>query len=166
MNTYFYGGAFNPLTNSHMKIIIDILSEMQEDDLLVIGITDHDYKTFQYDYNLRNLILKKNCLEYCLYPNKKIKLIKQDKRTWKFLNELGYNNYILVIGEDEYQDLINNKWHFSNEILNNFKIKVIERNDGVSSTIVRKLLNDNNFEEVKKYISDITLNILINEKSK
>lgn len=157
---YFYGGAFNPLTNSHMKIIKSILNEMNIEDLLIIGITDHDYKTFQYDYKLRENILKNNCLQYCLYPNKRIKLIKQDKRTWQFLNELGYNNYVLVIGEDEYIDLKDGKWHNSENILNTFEIKVIPRNDGISSSKVRELLNNNNFEEAKKYISEITANIL------
>jgi nicotinic acid mononucleotide adenylyltransferase len=48
--TYFYGGAFNPMTISHMKIIQSVLSEMDKDDLLIVGITDHDYKSFQFNY--------------------------------------------------------------------------------------------------------------------
>lgn len=159
--TYFYGGAFNPLTNSHMKIIKEILNEMNNDDLLILGITDHDYKKFEYDYDLRLTILKKNLLSYCNHSYKSIKLVKQDERTWKFLNSLGYKNYVLVIGEDEYIDLKDGKWHYSDDILHNFEIKVIPRNDGISSTRVRDLLkNNSNYDELKEYISDITYKIL------
>ena len=126
--TYFYGGAFNPMTNSHMKIIQSVLSEMDKDDLLIVGITDHDYKSFQFNYELREKIVFENCLTYCNYPNKRVKIIKQDKRTWRFLNELGYKNYVLVIGEDEYIDLKDGKWHHSEDILNSFEIKVIQSN--------------------------------------
>jgi nicotinic acid mononucleotide adenylyltransferase len=159
--TYFYGGAFNPLTNSHIEIINTILNEMNNDDLLIIGITDHDYKTFQFSYDIRYFIVKQNCLTYCNHPYKRIKLIKQDKRTWQFLNELMYKNYVLVIGEDEYIDLKNGKWFYSKEILDNFELKVIPRNNGISSTKVRELLKNNaTFEELKEYISDITYQIL------
>lgn len=160
-NAYFYGGAFNPMTLSHLNIIKNILSEMNNDDLLLIGITDHNYKKIEYSYELREKILTKNLLTYCNFPEKRIKLIKQDKRTWEFLNSLWYKKYTLVIGQDEYEDLINKKWHYSDEILNTFKLKVIPRTDGISSTKVRELLKNKNFQIIKNYISEETYKLLI-----
>ena len=158
--TYFYGGAFNPMTKSHLKIIQTILEKMSNDDLLIIGITDHDYKQFKYDYSLREKIVQKNCLSYCNHTYKRIKLVKQNKRTWKFLNELGYNNYVLVIGEDEYKDLKDGKWYYSDLILENFEIFVIPRTDGVSSSKVRELFENKMFLTAMKYLTPTTIKLL------
>ena len=128
--------------------------------MLIIGITDHDYKQFKYDYSLREKIVQKNCLSYCNHPYKRIKLVKQDKRTWKFLNELGYNNYVLVIGEDEYKDLKDGKWYYSDLILANFDIFVIPRTDGVSSSKVRELFENKMFLTATRYLTPTTIKLL------
>ena len=158
--TYFYGGAFNPMTISHMKIIQSVLLEMDKDDLLIVGITDHDYKSFQFNYELREKIVFENCLKYCNYPYKRVKIIKQDKRTWRFLNELGYKNYVLVVGEDEYIDLKDGKWHHSEDNLNSCEIKVIQRNDGVSASKVRELFKNKMFLTAMKYLTPVTIKLL------
>ena len=113
---YFYGGAFNPMTLSHLKIIKNIFQEMSKDDLLVIGITDHDYKTFEFDYSLRFSIVFENL--NAIKDKKNFKILKQNQRTWKFLNDNFKNDRIkLVIGQDEYEDLKAGKWHYYNEYI-------------------------------------------------
>lgn len=161
---YFYGGAFNPLTNTHLTIIKNIISILKTDDILVIGITDHNYKIFEFPYTTRFSILYENLIEFT--TNKNIKIIKQDERTWKFLNKHFPNeNITLVLGEDEYIDLLNEKWHFSKDILNTYNIKVIPRTDGISATKVRELLKNNaSNEELLKYVSNITLKIIKEEE--
>lgn len=161
---YFYGGAFCPMTLAHLNIIDGIVNDMNEKDLLIIGITDHDYKKFQYSFKLRKEIVEKNLVKYA---GKKIKLVKQTERTWKFLHNLGYSEYTLVVGEDEYNDLKAGKWHYSNEILNTYRIKVIPRGDKISATAAREIINrDINDIKLLEYISEITLKILKNEYSK
>lgn len=165
---YFYGGAFNPITKAHIDIIKNILDNMKDEDSMIIAITDHDYKNYDYDYNTRLHIVLKN-LKYAGFNDTlggRVKLIKQDRRTWKFLNEVLNikNNLTLVIGEDEWNDLKNYKWHYSKDILNLYKIKVIPRTNDISSSKVRELLqNKASFDELQKYITKETYNILKGE---
>lgn len=162
---YFYGGAFNPMTKAHIDIIKNIFNNMKDEDLMIIAITEHDYKNYDYDYNTRLHIVLEN-LKYAGFNDtlgSRIQLIKQDRRTWKFLNEVLKikNNLTLVIGEDEWNDLKNHKWHYSKELLTTYKFKVIPRTDNVSSTKVRKLLKNNvGFDELQKYITRETYEIL------
>lgn len=164
---YFYGGAFNPMTLAHLEIINNILNEMDNDDWLTIGITEHDYKTFDYSYSIREYILTQNLLKYATPPFKHVRILKQDKRTWNFLHEIfdeeKQKNIVLVIGEDEYNDLKDKKWHYSKEILSTYQIKTISRTNNISATKVRELIAKNaDFKELKKYITKTTYNILKN----
>ena len=59
---YFYGGAFNPMTVTHQEIITDLITNMTVKDRLVIAITTHDYKTYQFPYDVRKNIITKNLL--------------------------------------------------------------------------------------------------------
>ena len=133
-----------------------------------IVIIDNDYKNYDYDYNTRLHIVLKN-LKYAGFNDTlggRVQLIKQDRRTWKFLNEVLNikNNLTLVIGEDEWNDLKNYKWHHSKDILDLYKIKVIPRTNDISSSKVRELLrNKANFDELQKYITKETYNILKGE---
>jgi nicotinic acid mononucleotide adenylyltransferase len=65
-----------------------------------------------------------------------------------------------VIGEDEYIDLKDGKWHHSEDILNSFEIKVIQRNDGVSSSKVRELFKNKMFLTAMKYLTPATIKLL------
>ena len=154
---YFYGGAFNPMTISHLKIIKYIINLLKDDDKLIIGITSHDYKIYEFDYETRKRIVEENIKEFF----NKIEIIKQDQRTWKFFQTLPYKQITMVIGEDEWNDLKAGKWHYSNDILNTYNILTIPRTDDVSSSKVRELLKENtNKDELLKYITEITYNIL------
>ena len=102
---YFYGGAFNPMTKAHLEIIKSILDNMKDEDSFILAITDHDYKTYSYDYDTRLNIVFKNLenigFDYTL--GGRYKVIKQTERTWKFLQEKLKltNNVTIVVGEDE-----------------------------------------------------------------
>mgnify|MGYP003305621535 CR=1 FL=1 len=71
---YFYGGAFNPMTVTHQEIIADLIANMTDKDRLVIAITTHDYKTYQFPYEVRKEIITKN-LARIPAENKKIRMI-------------------------------------------------------------------------------------------
>ena len=57
---YFYGGAFNPMTKAHQSIIFNIINKMTKDDRFLIAITTHDYKTYQFSYDIRKKIIEEN----------------------------------------------------------------------------------------------------------
>jgi len=163
---YFYGGAFNPMTISHLEIIKSILKDLKEDEKLVIGITEHDYKTYDLDFELRKMIVMNNLMaidaDYAL--GKTIQILKQNQRTWKFFHTLPYQDITMVVGEDEWNDLKEGKWHYSKEILNTYKIKVIPRVDNISATKVRELIkNKASKEELLKYITKETYSLLFKE---
>lgn len=160
---YFYGGAFNPFTIAHQQIIDNLINELKGDDILHIGITSHDYKTYEFDKNFRLEIVKS-------YMNSKYlgkfnwEVSFQDERTWNYLHKIYVkevqNNIVLIMGQDEYDDLKTGKWHRSDDILDTYNIKVIPRTDDVSSSKVRELIRNKQFNEVKKYVGDKTFDIL------
>ena len=154
---YFYGGAFNPFTLAHQQIIDNIVKDMNDDDKLIIGVTTHDYKEYQYHHDKRyecvyTYMMNKYGMSICW------QVLFQIDRTWNFLNkfipEQDQDYITLIMGEDEYQDLQAGKWHHHEDILNTYKIKIIPRTNDISSTKVRTLLNQNaDFNELKQYIS-------------
>lgn len=164
---YFYGGAFNPMTKTHLDIIKNILNEMKETDQLIVAITDHDYKTYDYDFNTRKQIVLENLkdigFDYTL--GGRFQVIKQDQRTWRFLHTIKIDDDLtLVVGEDEWNDLKAGKWHYSDKILNTYKIRIIPRTDDISATKVRELIKSNaSKNELLKYITEITYKMLNKE---
>lgn len=159
---YFYGGAFNPLTKAHLNIISDILKKMTKDDRFIIAITTHDYKRYQFSYDIRKKIIVENLKLFDL-KDKNVKIINQTERTWKFLNSLTKEKITIVLGEDEFNDLKKGLWHYSQDILNTYEFIVYSRTDNISSSIVREMLNENiNNSDILNYISLTTLEILKN----
>lgn len=157
---YFYGGAFNPMTIAHQEIITNLIKNMAKDDRLVIAITTHDYKTYQFSYKIRNKIVEKNLLKIPII-DKKVKIVEQSERTWKFLQSMTMEPITIVLGEDEYNDLKNGYWHNSQDILNTYKFIVIPRTNNISSTIVREMINSNiNNPDILNYITPTTLEYL------
>jgi nicotinic acid mononucleotide adenylyltransferase len=166
---YFYGGAFNPLTLTHQKIIDTIISDLSlngcfdKNDILHIGVTFHDYKNYEFDKDLRMKFVK-GYMDSNYLDKFGWEVSFQDERTWNYLHKVytdDAQNYItLIMGQDEYDDLKAGKWHQSDDILNTYNIKVIPRTDGVSSSKVRELIKNKQFDEVKKYVSDKTFDIL------
>lgn len=159
---YFYGGAFNPLTKAHLNIISDILNKMVKDDRFIIAITTHDYKRYQFSYDIRKKIIEENLRDFDL-KDKNVKIINQTERTWKFLNSLTKEKITIILGEDEYNDLKKGLWHYSQEILNTYEFIIYPRIDNISSSMVREMINtDIRNSEILNYISLTTLEILKN----
>ena len=162
---YYFGSAFNPLTLAHQKIIADIASSLTTGDNLIVGVTTHEYKDYEYSRDFRyELIYNYMFNTYPMYTSKfHWQVWNQYERTWKFLNTVfkpeDQKNICLIIGQDEYDSLLKGEWHFHQEILNTYKIKIIPRTDNISSTAVRNLLKQNaTWEELSPFISKETYN--------
>jgi nicotinic acid mononucleotide adenylyltransferase len=166
---YFYGGAFNPLTITHQRIIDELVQELElngcldNNDILHIGVTYHDYKEYEFDKEIRFKMVK-SYMDSKYLDRYGWQVDFQDCRTWNYLHKVyseeAQKFITIIMGEDEYKDLKAGKWHYSEDILNTYQIKVIPRNDGISSTKVRHLLKEKNFEEAKKYLGETTIKIL------
>lgn len=169
---YFYGGAFDPMTNAHLEIIENICKNMNKDDVFIIAITDHDYKNYLYDYQFRKRILCMNLEKFGFKPkfkqNSRFKIVRQNERTFNFLShctlmkEYVYrSDFIIVLGEDEWQDLRAGKWHYSKELLDIYNFYIIPRTNNISSTKARKLIAEkSDFNQLKEYISKDTYDVL------
>ena len=157
---YFYGGAFNPMTVTHKEIIFNLMKKMSKEDRLIIAITTHDYKKYQFPFKLREHIVIKNLLDIPI-TDKKVKVIEQTERTWKFLNSLTKEKITIVLGEDEYKDLKAGLWHNSTDILNTYEFIIIPRTNNISSSIAREIINSNiNNPDILHYITETSLKIL------
>lgn len=165
---YYYGGAFNPLTKAHQKIIDNLVKKLDiQNDQIIIGVTSYQDKEYSYPDRIRydmayNYMFKK----YIPLIEQKHIFIKwqvlyQYYRTYDYLKQLkdmfktDSSNITIVIGEDEWKDLNDKKWEHSEQLLDEYKFKVIPRKNDISSTKVRELLTDKdvNYSSLKKYIS-------------
>lgn len=157
---YFYGTAANPFTLAHENIIRYIL-QLDKNNKVYIGITDHDYKTFEYPFELRKKIVEDNLEDL----KDRIVILRQDQRTYKFLSSLHDMIDYIVVGEDEWKDLKDGKWLYSNELFNCWKWKVMPRLNAISSTKVRELIKkDATYEDLSWMISKKTYDILKDEQ--
>ena len=158
---YFYGGAFNPLTKAHQKIIDDIISKMDlKQDQLIIGITSYQDKTYSYsDSDRHTMVYNYMFNKYVPMMEKHIyirwQVLYQYMRTYNYLHKLFPNDEIcIVVGEDEWNDLNDKKWVHSDELLNEYKFEIIPRTDAISSTKVRELLDNNaDYSQLEQYIT-------------
>lgn len=156
---YFFGTAAAPFTRAHQKIVEDILAESPL-NVVYVAITDHDYKEIVMPFRLRQGIVEANLADYIMKG--RVRLLRQNERTYKFLSSLhDWMDYI-VVGEDEWKDLKAGRWHHSIELLHCWEWKVVPRlENAISSTKVRELLKAGaSYEELKDYITEKTYSIL------
>ena len=171
-NKVYYGGAFDPITLSHEAIIAELHDLFG--DKLVVGVTEHDYKKSWKPLAWRKTVVQNICCKYQIdianpcevdgetyYESEiidTIRVVEQKERTYKFLSshpELGIGT--IVIGNDEWIDLNNGKWHYADKLLEEYKFLVVPRpkTNIVSSTLVHKLIAEGaDRETLLKYISE------------
>lgn len=166
-----YVGSFNPVHKGHIKVVKKVLKEYVDKVLIVPTLSYWDKN------NLISITDRINMLK--LYETKNI-LIDTKNNKCKFTYQVLRNikqeykdsKIYLIIGDDllEYFD----KWKNVDEILNNYNLIVIMRNNidesiyqkyknynlivtnkisknEISSTIVRSMVSNNN-DKVLKYI--------------
>ena len=127
---YYFGFAADPITKAHISIIKSVIKHLSVDDKFYVAITDNDEKNFNTSFEDRQLVVRqtlksvfdKNCPE----------VIRQNTRTYPFLKETfagNDDNITVIIGEDEWNDLLDGKWNASNYMLKTYKF-IVARRDG------------------------------------
>ena len=158
MKHIFYGGAFDPLTVAHERIIKDLHDDY--DGRLIVAVTNHDYKQYSKPLEWRLKMVR----EYCEHLTSwdffgRVNIVVQDCRTWDFFEKTSLNVGTIVIGMDEWKDLNDGKWHHADELLSKYRFLVLPRTGDVSSTKVRQLISDGVSEsEIRKYVSQRVYN--------
>lgn len=126
---YIFGAAFDPITLGHIAIIKSVHKHLTKDDQMFVLVSNNDEKKYHTSLDERfdvvsatlKSVFKTNCPA----------IIEQDRRTYMFLNEhfAGQADEITIImGEDEWNALLDDKWMYSEKLLNKYKFMVARRN--------------------------------------
>lgn len=181
---YIFGSWFDPFTHAHEAIIKGVKKKMRGDDLLHILVTDNDEKTgrtpVKYRIEMVNAAMANKNINYTVDIQK---IRTYEYINWK-LSNIDPKDITIVIGEDEWQALLDQKWKFSDRLLKNYKFIVcirypglptgIEKREGcslldlglkgdISSSTVREIFRHNpetHYKSVQPYISKVIFNVI------
>lgn len=171
-----FGGSFNPPLNSHFSLAESVLNEYDDVQKVIFVPVNSNYEKKglidnEHRYNMLKLVCDKNEFfdvsrieidnERQLYTIETMNLLQEEYKDKELL---------FIIGTDNLKQL--HTWNRVNELLNKFKILILERDDdniqeiinsseflkqyktslvelknhlksNLSSTYVRRMLNDN-----------------------
>lgn len=196
---YYFGGKFNPWTRAHFNVLDSLCKKIEDDkswnsetDQILIGIvklpanteikghalcSSEEYREEMIQPSIRLLYKKYSFLESSKLD---IRITYQNNpSTYEFLDEYcnkheiadWINNVTLILGEDEYADLIKSaccastSWKYADK-LSKMHIYTVPRessNSIISSTKVREIFHRNpytTYDEVKDYISKTTFDLI------
>lgn len=181
---YFIGGAFDPVTRAHETLFKLVSKKCKQNDVLHICITDNDEKNYYEDAGRRaSMVCAALNAHNIIY-----KLHYQDERLYNFLQNFAIdkNDITIVLGSDEWNALVQNKWQCSKQLLSTYKFLVLYRENisiayhatanvttlaykkssDISSTAVREILLKNpncSYKDVSTYISKAVFNVIRTE---
>ena len=154
MSAYiFYGGAFDPLTLAHERIIQDLWHPWNR---LIIGVTDRDYKPSLILVKDRMGMVRRFCSSL---PAKErpasFRIVRQQGPTYAFLRSRHPEVDTLAVGTDELVALIGRAWAYADRLIYGYKLLSFPRYDAISSRAVRKLMAGRvSREELLQYVDE------------
>lgn len=176
-----YGGSFNPPTLAHLKIVNKLLEEYNNANIIVLPVGNSYNKPelidFKHRFNMLEIMFKNENRVLI----SKLEEVKAFDGTLKSLEELSkiYQNLVLVIGSDNINEF--DKWINYQKLLKKYpliimqrnndnvkelmmdyeryavKYEVVEFNEEISSTLIRKNIFENKNlldEKIYQYIKD------------
>lgn len=182
---YVFGSWFDPFTKAHEAIIKDVAKRVRKDDSLTILITDNDEKSNRTSYEVREQMvraaLKPKDITYTI--------LRQTGRMYDFLRvHFASNDVTIVLGEDEWNDLINGKWVNSSKLLHAYTFIIYTRtgiesiddnayqwvshgwcylaklaDNAISSSAVREIFRRNpecHYKDVQQHISKVVFEFI------
>lgn len=182
---YIFGLAGDPITLGHIAIIKNVHKHLQENDEFYIMVSNNDEKNYHTSLSERFEVIRQT-IKTLFKTNTPI-IVEQDKRTYAFLQEQfnGQENDItIVVGEDEWNALINGKWMNHISLLYTYKFLIVKRGidttipdadkynakiitiydcEEISSTKVREIFYNNpatKYKEVQNYIAKKTFEVI------
>lgn len=180
MKIGIFGGSFNPPHKMHKKIALELINKKYIDYLIYVPTGNLYPKknliSDKYRFDMLNIMIKK-------YNNLTVSNYEFDKLTYtyetlRYFKEKYPNDEIYFIcGSDNLKQI--NTWKNYQEILNNYKLLVIRRNndlinnykdkvivtdikeDVLSSTMIRKNIKENKIEKITDIIDKEVLNYIL-----
>lgn len=135
---YTFGAAFDPITKAHLAIIDKVIKMKRAEDDFFIMVSNNDEKDYPTVLEDRFEVVRSTLR--AKYKDKCPTMLVQDRRTYLFLQDNFDQDVTIVVGEDEWDALVNGKWHHHEKLLANYKFLVFTRNDSaedVNSRIER-----------------------------
>lgn len=181
---YYYGGSFDPVTLAHIELFKAIAKQLRKNDTLLIGVANNDEKNYKAPIGDRMDMVNK--LVETKLKNTNVRVIRQDTRTYKFLQDYqqqcGKTDFTICVGEDEWKSLCDGKWVNWDLLLKQYEFIVFNRYDseeivlpkhinpnvsfqsagdtsGISSSATREILfrdPDCHYEQVKNLVTHPT----------
>lgn len=184
---YIFGSWFDPFTHGHEAIIKAVKKKMRPGDKLHILVTDNDEKTNRTPVNIR-VEMVKTALESksIAYDIDVQKIRTYEYIAWKF-NKVDPSQITIVIGEDEWNALLNGEWKYGDRLLDkhnfivcsrypDFPASIVKRKgctlvdlgltSDIASSDVREIFRRNpetHYKEVQPYISKVVFNFIKRE---
>lgn len=157
----FFGGCFNPPSNIHIKLAINLIKKQKLDKVIFVPVGNFYSKNDLIEFKHRYTMLK-----FAIGDNKNIfiddienqinkKLYAVD--IFKIISEKYQNNEIyFIMGSDNFEKIKSWKDY---EKIKDYNYIILNRNSNdISSTKIRKMIKDNKLkentlnQEVYKYI--------------
>lgn len=133
---YIYGAAFDPLTTAHVSIIEELVRRLGQNDELIILVTNNDEKQYAEPIKHRLDVVSdwaSNCKGVGDKYLMSVHIKEQNTRMYEFLCGNGYaestEKVTLVVGTDEWHNLIDGKWEHSADLLSNYRFLIVSRDD-------------------------------------
>ena len=148
-----FGGSFNPPLNSHFAIAEQVLNQYKEVEKVILVPVNQNYpkkglEKNKYRYNMLKMITDKNnkflLSDIDMEGNKSLNTIEILRKVQK---QFPDKQVSFIIGSDNLKEL--NTWKNSEELISNYKILVMERNNDK----LEEIINQN--ELLKKYKENI-----------
>lgn len=128
---YIYGGAFDPVTKAHLEIVKMLNKHLADNDRIIVSVTNNNEKNYTLPYEARVELLRYTLRQIIKLDQPLPEIVEQRSRMYVFLKttfkKADIDNITIIVGEDEWKDLVEGKWAHSEELLKEFKFKVINR---------------------------------------
>lgn len=125
---YIYGTAADPITKAHLAILKAVAKHMTANDELIITISNDDEKEYKATYEQREMLVANAVKPYTKFGS--VTIMEQKFRMRYFLNTYfkGQEDQItLVVGQDEWEALLDGKWVNGDQLLKNYHFVVAKR---------------------------------------
>ena len=162
----FFGGCFNPPTNTHIKLANNLIKEGRLDKVIFVPVGDYYQKQDLVSATHRYNMLKLATADYEKLEVEDIatkhteKLFASD--TFKLISE-KYSKDVeiyFIMGSDNYSKMPT--WKDYEEIRDKYKYLVLDRTQDISSTEIRKKIRKG--EDVLNYINVDVLKYIMDYK--
>jgi len=145
----FFGGCFNPPSNIHINLALDLIKKQKLDKVIFVPVSDYYKKSDLIEFKHRFTMLKFAIEDY---ENLYIDNLEENLNgqtyaidIFKIINEkyISSQNFF-IMGSDNYSKIKNWKNY---EELKNYNYIILQRDDNeISSTEIRDMIKSNNLK--------------------